>query len=95
MIARTETAMADVQGNMAAYRASSVVTGKEWILGDDACEDCVANSEVGSIGLADLFPSGDDGPPAHPNCRCDLLPTLIEDGATDGADSGDLNDSGE
>jgi hypothetical protein len=88
MIARTETAMADVQGNMAAYRNSSVVSGKEWILGDEACEDCVANSEVGSIGLFDLFPSGDDGPPAHPNCRCDILPTVIEDGPSSD-DAGD------
>ena len=86
LIARTETAMADVQGNMAAYRNSSVVTGKQWILGAEACDDCVANSAVGSIGLMDLFPSGDDGPPAHPNCRCDILPTVVENMADNSAD---------
>lgn len=86
MIARTETAMADVQGNMTAYRNSSFVTGKQWILGSDACDDCVANSEEGSIGLNDSFQSGDDGPPAHPNCRCDILPTLIDEGPGEGED---------
>jgi hypothetical protein len=82
LIARTETAMADVQGNMTAYRASPSVAGKEWILGSEACDDCVENNEAGVLGLNDLFPSGDDAPPAHPNCRCDILPSLIEDDST-------------
>ena len=87
MIARTETAMADVAGNMAAYRISSLVSGKQWILGDDACDECVANAEQGAIGLEDEFLSGDDAPPAHPNCRCDVLPVLIEEGPSDDTDT--------
>ena len=35
-IARTETAFADSAGNMAAYRASGVVSGKRWITGAGA-----------------------------------------------------------
>jgi SPP1 gp7 family putative phage head morphogenesis protein len=80
MIARTETAFADIQGNMEAYRASGVVDGKEWILGsehddDDECDDNVAD---GVIALEDSFSSGDDCPPAHPNCTCDVLPVVME-----------------
>ena len=68
MIARTETAFADSNGNMAAYRASGVVTGKEWILGSnhDLDDDCDENSEAGVIPLDEPFPSGDDCAPLHP-----------------------------
>lgn len=78
MIARTETAMADVQGNMAAYRESGIVTGKIWITaGDDlVSEDCALNGEAGEVGLNDSFPSGASEPPDHPNCRCDVIPVL-------------------
>lgn len=79
MVARTETAFADVAGNMEGYRASGLVQGKEWILGDDACEECVALSEMGPIPLNESFPGGYDGPPAHPNCRCDVIPVLTEE----------------
>lgn len=89
MIARTETAQADVQGNMAAYRNSSLVTGKAWILGDEACAICETNAAQGVIGLNDVFLSGDDGPPAHPNCRCDVLPSLID---IDGSHDDDMGD---
>lgn len=79
MIARTETAYADVAGNMSAYRDSGAVSSKEWILGGDPCDICLTNSEAGAIGLDDVFPSGDDAPPAHPRCECDVLPVLTED----------------
>ena len=81
MIARTEIAKADVQGNMTAYKASGLVSGKEWILGsehpqDDECND---NADQGVIPLDQDFSSGDDAPPAHPNCECDVLPVLAEE----------------
>ena len=41
-IARTETAFADSAGNMAAYRASGVVSGKRWITGAGCCDLCEA-----------------------------------------------------
>ena len=74
LIARTETIKASVEGNMIAYRESGVVVGKEWILGAEACDVCVANAEAGVIPLDALFPNGDDAPPAHPNCRCSVIP---------------------
>ena len=81
MIARTETAMADVSGNMIAYRASGVVTGKQWITANDdlVSEECEENGNAGEIGLDDYFPSGDDAPPCHPNCRCDVIPIVAGD----------------
>jgi hypothetical protein len=82
MIARTEIAAADVQGNLMAYRESGVVQGKEWIRGSEEypCDDCEGNAAAGVIPLEDVFPSGDTGPPAHPNCVCDVLPVLAEQG---------------
>jgi len=80
MIARTEIAKADVAGNMSGYRESGVVTGKVWLLGsehdiDDPCND---NADAGEIGIDDVFPSGDDAPPQHPNCVCDVVPVLSD-----------------
>jgi hypothetical protein len=85
MIARTEIAQADVQGNLMAYRNSGVVQGKEWIRGSEEypCDECEGNAAAGVIPLEDAFPSGDTGPPAHPNCVCDVLPVVAEQG--DGA----------
>jgi len=52
------------------------VTVKRWILGDGGvagnCELCVENSEDGDIDMDDLFSSGDDEPPAHPHCTCQV-----------------------
>lgn len=77
MIARTEVAFADVQGNMASYRDAGVER-KEWITaGDgDVSDECSANAAAGPIPIDDPFPDGSDGPPAHPNCRCDVLPVF-------------------
>ncbi len=69
VIARTETCDALEQAFM--DRADTMgITGKEWIV-TDPCEICAANEAVGVIPIGDPFPSGDDRPPAHPNC---LLP---------------------
>lgn len=76
MIARTETAFADVAGNLAGYKASGVVSSKRWLAAPDCCDDCQdLDGEV--VGLEDEFSDGSDGPPAHPNCRCNFLPVLI------------------
>ena len=76
-IARTETAAADVAGNMEAYRASGDVTGKQWIVAqDEVCDECQQNADQGVIDLDAEFITGCDGPPAHPNCRCDVIPVL-------------------
>lgn len=76
-VARTETAFADVAGNMAAYREASVPS-KKWIVGDGCCDECQAlDGEV--VAMGDAFSSGDDAPPAHPNCRCDVVPVFDEE----------------
>jgi hypothetical protein len=65
MIARTETAMADVQGNLAGWKASGVVEGKQFLAAPDCCDECQAMADV-VVGLDEEFPEGD--PPIHPNC---------------------------
>lgn len=75
MIARTEVAKANVAGHIGAARISGEVFAKEWLLGsehdhDDECDD---NADDGVLSLDDSFSSGDDGPPAHPNCVCALV----------------------
>jgi hypothetical protein len=75
MISRTELAKANVQGNLDAWSESGVVVKKKWILGsehghEDECDD---NAEQGEIDIDESFDSGDDGPPAHPNCVCDVV----------------------
>ncbi|HLZ93926.1 MAG TPA: NUDIX domain-containing protein [Candidatus Dormibacteraeota bacterium] len=80
-IASFELAAANTQGNMVAWRRSGVVKGKQWLLGNDHDEDdiCDQNADAGVIPLDALFPSGDDGPPAHPACACVCVPVLHED----------------
>lgn len=75
-IARTETAFADVGGNMEAYRTSGQVESKQWLASAGCCDDCQALDGM-VVGLDESFPNGGDaGPPLHPNCECDVLPVL-------------------
>lgn len=77
-IARTETAFADIAGNLNAYRESGQVEKKQWLTAEDCCDDCQALDGV-QVDLDDEFPNdGGEGPPLHPNCRCDVLPILTE-----------------
>lgn len=72
VIARTETARADVEGNLTGYRELGVEK-KQWITAPDCCDEC---HEIDGlvVGIDDEFPGGVSGPPLHPNCRCDVLP---------------------
>ncbi|MEI6730511.1 MAG: phage minor head protein [Pseudomonadota bacterium] len=74
-ISRTEIANAHVQGQMISYRAAGV-TKKTWVLGSESCDECQDNAKAGEIDIDDDFPSGDEAPPAHPNCTCDVLPII-------------------
>lgn len=79
MIARTETAFGDVQGNLIGWRDSGLVVGKEWITGAGCCDLCDELDGV-VVGIDDDFPNdGGDAPPLHPNCRCDVKPVLADD----------------
>jgi Phage portal protein/Phage Mu protein F like protein len=87
LIARTETAFADMQGNLAGWSASGVVEGKRWIVGAGCCEDC-QDMEGQAVALDESFDyTGEevDGPPAHPNCRCDCAPEVMSQAAIDSA----------
>jgi SPP1 gp7 family putative phage head morphogenesis protein len=91
-IARTETQMAANAGALNGYKASGVVERKQWVTAEDDLveEDCLANSEAGPQGdgvlaLDDEYPSGDDAPPAHPNCRCVIVPVVDFGDTAEGA----------
>jgi hypothetical protein len=78
MIARTELANAHVEGNLDAWKESGQVSGKKSILSDLHPEEdvCDENEAADVIDLDAPFPSGDMGPPYHPNCLCDVVPVL-------------------
>lgn len=78
MIAHTEVAMANSAGALESYRDAAetgIPLRKVWLTaGDDRVDEdvCQPNEDEGPIELDELFPSGDDAPPGHPNCRCVL-----------------------
>jgi SPP1 gp7 family putative phage head morphogenesis protein len=77
-VARTETAFADVAGNLNAYKESGQVESKRWLTAPDCCDLCQDLDGV-TVDLDEDFPDdGGDGPPLHPNCRCDVLPVLTD-----------------
>ncbi len=85
-IARTETQMAANSGALTGYKASGVVERKQWATAEDDLveEECLDNAAAGPNGdgvldLDDDYPSGDEAPPAHPNCRCTIVPIVTFD----------------
>lgn len=46
---------------------------KKWMAVADPCDICQENEDDGAIPVDDNFSSGDDAPPAHPNCRCAVV----------------------
>lgn len=81
MISRTEISRTLVMGNLEGWRNSGVVAGKRWIVGNDHDHDdeCDDNALDDIIDIDADFSSGDDAPPAHPNCSCDILPVLADE----------------
>lgn len=81
MIARTEIAKAHAEGNLVVWKQSGVVGGKRslWMgeIGSNSADPCEDNASVGVIPIDEAFPSGDDGPPYHPNCRCVVIPVFV------------------
>ena len=93
LIARTEVTRAIAEGNLAAYRASGVVSGMEWITKNDeiVCPYCGSlNGKIVSIDGARFFDALTPElqaklgtrtfvtPPAHPGCRCQIGPVVME-----------------
>jgi len=48
-----------------------------WVVGgtESPCADCDDNSLAGAVGAGEEFPTGHRHPPAHPGCRCLVVPT--------------------
>lgn len=72
-IAVTESARAFTQGSLLAWRESNEVEYIEWSAEPTACPICRAVNGT-TVQLDRTF--GGILPPAHPNCRCALLPVL-------------------
>ncbi len=76
LIAETEVARANMQSSLDATTAArdelGINLGKYWQITSEACDLCQGNADAGVIALDDAFPSGDDSPPGHPRCRCNL-----------------------
>jgi phosphohistidine phosphatase len=62
--------------------ADSDQTEKSWVGG--TCETCQENADAGWIDMDEQFPSGDDEPPAHPNCNCELETRDVQESAREG-----------
>ena len=71
-IAQTELADVYNQAMLASAKESGDLL-KTWNLDGEGCvEICQPNAEQGAIDLDEEFDSGDDAPPAHPNCDCSI-----------------------
>jgi SPP1 gp7 family putative phage head morphogenesis protein len=72
-IAITEGQRAKIEANLDSYAANNVEQ-IEWTT-NDPCPECEQNDgEI--VNLGDEFPSGNTKPPVHPNCQCDVIPTM-------------------
>lgn len=76
LIAITETSRANAQGAIAGYAESGIVHEIEWLTAADErrCPTCSALHGTRTT-LRGTFPGGYTVP-AHPRCRCTLLPVL-------------------
>ena len=77
LIASTETTRAYAEANNIAYRESGVAEGREWrtAMDERVCPICGPLNEVQKP-FGESFDTGIDNPPAHPNCRCWILPVI-------------------
>jgi portal protein/F like protein len=77
-IAATEMNDALTHAELNAWETTGIVKAVEWQVSslEGVCAVCEGNADEGPVPLGTDFSSGDDGPPAHPNCRCALIPVL-------------------
>ena len=77
MISRTEFANAAGEVQKETYSRNGVER-VQWVFVGDGCDICEPNDgEIRKIG--DAFPSGDTAEPAHPNCKCSIIPIIPDD----------------
>jgi SPP1 gp7 family putative phage head morphogenesis protein len=74
-LTQTEITWSMAEGMLGWYFGAGVRT-VGWLTAEDdrVCPRCAGNEAEGWIPSGDDFPSGDTQPPAHPNCRCALMP---------------------
>ena len=72
-IAITETNRAMSYGAISRYKEANLEQ-MEWET-SDPCPTCAMNGGV-KVNIGGTFPSGAEMPPAHPHCRCALLPVI-------------------
>lgn len=83
-IARTETAEAYGRASIETYRRNGVGK-KSWLTANDSKVDapCGEYQREGVIGIDELFGGAHDYPPAHPRCRCAIVPEIDNWGEPD------------
>lgn len=72
-VSRTETAAASNAGQEMVYEEAKIET-KEWIVAEDPCAEICAPMSGATAKVGEPFE--EDGPPAHPNCLCTILPVV-------------------
>lgn len=88
VIARTEAVNSYNKG-LLSFADESGATQKVWQdLGAD--DECADNTAEGAIDVGDSFDSGDDAPPAHPNCRCGMQLIYPSGDSADNSDNEDF-----
>lgn len=86
LIANTEIRRAHAHGalqGMKGARDAGLKVRKEWLVADSPCDICEGNAAQGAIDLDEVFDSGDDAPPGHPRCECDLI-SYVQNEADEG-----------
>jgi DivIVA domain-containing protein len=61
--------------SLGAFAATPPAATLQWLVDDDGhCPDCDDNALAGPTAKGQAFPTGQLHPPAHPGCRCLLVP---------------------
>ena len=61
--------------SLGAFAATPPATALQWMVDDEGhCPDCDDNALAGPTTKGETFPTGQLHPPAHPGCRCLLVP---------------------
>ena len=61
--------------SLGAFAATPPAATLQWLVDDDGhCPDCDDNALAGPTAKGETFPTGQLHPPAHPGCRCLLVP---------------------
>lgn len=76
-IARTEVSRASHEAELLSYKQNGLKE-VEWFTEPTAEDEACIGNHAKVVKIGNSFPSGDEQPPAHPNCICTLLPVIPE-----------------